>query len=297
VNAWELVGVPYTSMARSGGIAEAIRALRAAGLAERLGEFRVRDAGDLELETPSGERGPSGLLNEEALGGLVISTRNAVAAAHRRDRLPLLVGGDCPAFLGALAAMVEAERTCGLVMIDGHEDAWPPSLSETGEASDSELGIALGRITDSVPSPLDELVPLVDPRGVALLGARDATAIVEGGATSVRAEVGCFLDDGKIDANGAKQSMSIALDAVGRVPFWVHIDLDVLATEEFGSVDYPQPGGLSWSELDELVAVAFASPQFRGASIGIYNPDLDPDRSAASQVIDFVSRSVERTLH
>jgi hypothetical protein len=29
-----------------------------------------------------------------------------------------------------------------------------------------------------------------------------------------------------------------------------------------------------------------------GASIVIYNPDLDPDRSAASMVVDFVCRLV-----
>ena len=49
--AWELIGVPYTSAREPGGIANAISALRAAGLAERLGPAGVRDGGDLELNT------------------------------------------------------------------------------------------------------------------------------------------------------------------------------------------------------------------------------------------------------
>jgi arginase len=277
-------------MARPGGIARAIDVLRAAGLAERLSELDVRDAGDMALDPPNGERGPSGLLNEQALGRLVERTREVVEAAHRHGRLPLLVGGDCPVLLGALAAIADPERTHGLVMFDGHEDAWPPSLSETGEGSDSELGIALGRIRDRLPPPLDRLTPLVDPGHVALLGARDATEIVEGGATSVRDEVGRFLDDAEIRARGVEQSMSAALDASGGVAFWLHIDLDVLATEDFAAVDYPQPGGLHWSELDELVAIALAGPRCRGVSVAIYNPDLDPDRSAAAHVVDFVAR-------
>lgn len=291
---WELIGVPYTSMARPGGIATAIDVLRSAAVAERLGELGVHDRGDMELEGPSGERGPSGLLNERALGRLVVVTREKVKAAHARHRLPLLVGGDCPVLLGSLAAIAEEERTHGLVMVDGHEDAWPPALSETGEASDSELGIALGRISDHLPSPLDELTPLVDPGHVALLGPRDATAIAEGGAKSVRAEVACFLDDREVGAAGGELSMSAALDGIGDVAFWLHIDLDVLASEDFGAVDYPQPGGLRWDELDQLAGVAFASPNCRGASIVIYNPDLDPDRAAAAQVVDFVTRSIER---
>ena len=70
--------MPYTSMAQPGGIATAIDVLRGAGLAERLAALGVHDAGDIELDPPSGERGPSGLLNERALVRLVKTTRDAV---------------------------------------------------------------------------------------------------------------------------------------------------------------------------------------------------------------------------
>jgi arginase len=294
VTPWELTGVPYTSMARPGGIASAIDVLRSAGLAERLAKLGVRDAGDMQLEGPSGERGPSGLLNERALAHLVAATRARVAKARGRDRLALLVGGDCPVVLGALAAIAEEEPRHGLVMIDGHEDSWPPALSGTGEASDSELGIALGLVGDRLPPPLDALAPFVDPGHVALLGPRDATEIAEGGARSVRADVALFLDAGEVAARGGGQSMQAALEAIGGVAFWLHVDLDVLASEDFAAADYPQPGGLRWNDLDELVEVALASPHCRGASVVIYNPDLDPDRAVASKVVDFVTRSVER---
>jgi arginase len=294
VAGWELVGVPYTSMARPGGIAAAIDVLRSAGLAERLGASGVHDAGDLRLEAPSGQRGLSGLLNEQALSRLVVATRDMVRAVHGRDRVPLLVGGDCPVLLGALAAIAGDRHAHGLVMVDGHEDAWPPALSETGEASDSELGIALGTISVALPSPLDEWVPLVDPAHVALLGPRDARAIAQGGATSVRSEVACFLDDEEVASVGGDQSMTAALDAISGVAFWLHVDLDVLATADFAAVDYPQPGGLHWDDLDRLVAAAVAGTHCRGASIAIYNPDRDPDRSAAGRVVDFVTRSIER---
>ena len=287
--------MPYTSMARPGGIAEAIGALRSAGLAERLAGLGVPDTGDMELDAPSGERGPSGLLNEQALAQLVVTTRDLVSAAHGRDRSPLLVGGDCPVLLGALAAIADDEHRHGLVMVDGHEDAWPPELSETGEASDSELGIALGTISDRLPPPLDELAPLVDPDRVALLGPRDAAEIADGGAISVRPDVGFFLDDREVGAGGAAQAISAALAAIDAAPFWLHVDLDVLTTEDFAAVDYPQPAGLAWDELDQLAALALASPACRGASIVIYNPDLDPDRSCAALVVEFVVRSIERS--
>ena len=88
--------------------------------------------------------------------------------------------------------------------------------------------------------------------------------------------------------------LAAALHAIGGVAFWLHVDLDVLAAQEFAAVDHPQPGGLRWHELDQLVAAALASPDIGGASIVIYNPELDPDRSAAAAVVDFVTRSIGR---
>jgi hypothetical protein len=75
----EPIGVPYASAARPGGIATAIGVLREGSLPERLrSRGDVRDGGDLELLEGSGVRGPSGLLNKEALGRLATATREAV---------------------------------------------------------------------------------------------------------------------------------------------------------------------------------------------------------------------------
>ena len=87
--------------------------------------------------------------------------------------------------------------------------------------------------------------------------------------------------------------MTAALDAISGVAFWLHVDLDVLATADLAAVDYPQPGGLHWDDLDQLVAVALADSRCRGASIAIYNPDRDPERSAARRIVEFVTRAIE----
>jgi arginase len=283
---WELTGIPYTSAREPGGIADAIKVLRGLGLAERLGEHGVMDAGDLELLAPSGERGPSGVLNEPAFERLVDAAHIRVHEVHQRDRRPLLVGGDCPVVLGALAAL-GGER--GLVMLDGHEDAWPPPLSETGEGSDSELGIALGLFPENMPPPLDRWGALLRPSNVALLGPRDRDAIVAAGAPSIADEVAFFRDDRALRQAEPGAVMTQALDAIVAESFWLHVDLDVLATEEFSAVDYPQPGGLGWNDLEKLAATGAADPRCQGLSVAIYNPDLDPAREDAGRVVDFLA--------
>jgi arginase len=288
---FELIGVPYSSMAKPGGIANAIQVLREVELAERLAVTAdVRDAGDLRLLAGSGGRGASGLLNERALGHLVNATREAVLRCVDRGGRPVLVGGDCPVLLGALAACRDRYGVAGLLLVDGHEDAWPPQLSSTGEASDSEVAIALGRIGD-LPEPLDRLVPLLDPEAVCMLGPRDRSTIEQGGAESLAQTVALFRDDESVRAAGAEASACEAVRALAKAApvFWLHIDLDVLRTADFPAADYTQPGGLTWNELMEIAKPALAAPDCLGCSIVIYNPDLDPNRTSAARVVRFAA--------
>jgi arginase len=292
---WELTGVPYTSMKEPGGIAEAAAVLRESGLTERLGRLGVKDAGDLELLPPSGDRGPSGLLNEPALLRLVEATRERVLKARRRGRVPLLVGGDCPVLLGALAALHDAGDAPGLLMLDGHEDAWPPQSSETGEGSDSEIAIALGAVP-GLPAALERLVPLLGNDHLAYLGPRDRDEILAAGVESLRDRVAFFADAAEVSAalRAGRDPATEATGALAANSFWLHVDLDVLSSQAFAAVDYPQPGGLEWDELDRLAAAAAGSPLCSGLSVVIYNPALDPDRDDAMKVIAFLERLIKR---
>lgn len=291
---WELTGVPYTSAREPGGIAEAIGILRSCGLAERLADAGVEDAGDLELGAPAGERGGSGLLNEAALAELVEASRTRVREAHMRGSRPLLIGGDCPVLLGPLAAIRAAGDRPGLVMLDGHEDAWPPARSDTGEGSDSEIAIALGRVP-ALPAPL--AVPVLTPAAIAQLGPRDLAELEEEDVPSLRDELACFASGAEVAAAGepAEALARRAIEAIEADGFWLHVDLDVLATAEFRAVDYPQEGGIDWPTLDRLSRTAARDPRCRGASVVIYNPALDPDRSDAGRLVDYLARLADRS--
>lgn len=286
---YELVGVPYTSMAEPGGIADAIAALRAAGLAAALSAPRVRDGGDLDLPEGEGRRGRSGLLNELALGRLVSETRDAVRRSHERGRLPLLAGGDCPVLLGALAGCRDRFGSSGLLLVDGHEDAWPPLLSPTGEASDSEVGIALGLFGSRLPQPLPELVPLLAPEALAILGPRDRGELEAGGVRSLAGSAGLFRDADQVVDDPAAAA-DVAVQALGSAAssFWLHLDLDVLSTAEFAAADYLQVGGLSWDDLLDVAGRALAASDCAGCSVAIYNPDLDPEGRAARRIVAFL---------
>ena len=75
-------------------------------------------------------------------------------------------------------------------------------------------------------------------------------------------------------------------------PWWLHTDLDVLATTELAAVDYPQPGGLTWQQLSQLTSAALATQGCAGWSVCIYNPDLDPDLSGADAVVGYLIQAI-----
>jgi len=281
-----LVEVPLNSSGRHDGVARMPAALRDAGLHEALPALdRVVavDVGDLVPR-----RGPSGFLAEDGLVRAVLGTRDAVGEALAAGSVPVVVGGDCPVLLGPLAALEGEGHRPGLVFVDGHEDAWPPSLSPTGEAADSELGLALGRIPG--PAGLDGVLPVVAADDVAVLGARDAAELAAAGCPSLAGEV--RLIDG--DALAAADALGAVRDAVaaavaGTGAWWLHVDLDVLGTDALPAVDYPQPGGIGWERLAEVAAAALERPGCAGASVAIYNPDLDGG-VAAPRIAGFVAR-------
>lgn len=289
---YELYGVPYSSTGGSDGIAAASQALRECGLIARLAGL-AEDRGELSLRLRDPGRGPSGLANEPGLLELIEATEIAVAATLDRGGRALLVGGDCPVLLGALSAIQSREGSCGLLMVDGHEDAYPPLASPTGEGSDSELGMALGLFDSELRPDLVERLPKLDADATALLGPRDGAELAENGVASLSERLLLHNDRRLIDGD----ARALTAAAVERVRahserWWLHLDLDVLSTVALAAIDYPQEGGLSWGKLVEVAETALAEPGCAGLSVVIYNPDLDPDRSHARAIVGFLAEAL-----
>jgi arginase len=283
-----LIGVPTNSSGTVGGVARAPAVLRRRGLAAALaGRPGFTDAGDLALPAPQPRRGPSGLLAEDALIIMIGRVREAVSAARRGGRFPLLVGGDCPVILGALAALHAEHDQPGLLFVDGHEDAWPPRTSPTGEAADCELGLALRLFDADLDPRLRTALPRIRAANVIAVGPRDGGELAAAGVPTLAGRLRVLIRPAELTADGCPAAVA-SLPA----PWWLHTDLDVLATSALAAVDYPQPGGLTWQQLSHLTSAALAAAGCAGWSVCIYNPDLDPDRTGADDIISYLTQAI-----
>jgi arginase len=286
-----LLGVPTNSAGTIDGVARGPLVLREAGLVDALlRHAKVHDYGDVTLPDPSPTReSRSHVIDPDGLDALVAGVREAVAPILDNGHLPLVVGGDCPLLLGCLAASRAADRG-GLLFVDGHEDAYLPMQSSTGEAADMELAFALGMADASWSPELAALLPLVAPRDVRVLGARDAESLRAQGVASLRDRV-ALVDGDRLAADPA--GSAVAACASLPDPWWFHLDLDVLSTRALPAIDYPQPGGLGWDEL-AVVATTALSAGPRGWDVTIYNPDLDPTRVHARRIVRFIGSVIEQ---
>jgi arginase len=261
--------------------------LRERGLVAALASCAgVTDAGDLALPAPRLGRGPSGLLAEDALIAMIGRVGEAISAARRSGRFPLLIGGDCPVILGALAALQAEQDRPGLLFVDGHEDAWPPRLSPTGEAADCELGLALGLFEADLAPGLRGVLPRIRAGDVVAVGPRDVDELAAAGVPTLAGQLRALIRPAEFPASGGAAAVGLP------VPWWLHTDLDVLATTELAAVDYPQPGGLTWSQLSDITSAALAAEGCAGWSVCIYNPDLDPGREGADDIISYLSQAI-----
>lgn len=279
-----VIYVPFNAAGVATGVAGMPQAIHSAGVEERMpGPVSSRW---ITTDAMVPTRGPSALLAEDALTSMVSDTAAALNDAWRDGQVTLVVAGDCPVLLAPLIA-AQASGGAGLVFIDGHEDAWDPEVSPTGEAADCEIGLALGLFQG--PAGLAGL-PCLRPEHLVVLGPRDQAEIADAGQPSIRDRVAHYRSGAQLAAEQSYDEITeLVTTASARAPagWWCHVDLDVLATASLSAVDYPQPGGLTWTQLERLTTACLSVPGCLGASVVIYNPDLDGGH-AAERIADYI---------
>jgi arginase len=151
-----------------------------------------------------------------------------------------------------------------------------------------ELGLVTGRCPELLT--VDEsLRPLVRDEDVVVVGFRDAELAAAEGSRPLSPTIKA-LDLTAVRARGAEGTARAVADHLSADRFWIHFDVDVLHDALMPAVDYRQPDGLSWSELEPILDAALGSGRAMGLELTIFNPDLDPDGVIGDALSTHLSR-------
>jgi arginase len=273
------------------GVQRLPEALESAGLAEAIG---ARHAATVVPPPYDPRRDPStGLLNPTSLRTYSCELADATTEVLEAGDTPIVLGGDCSILLGTMLALRRRGRY-GLLFIDGHADFYQPEAEPNGEAASMDLALATGR-GPSIVTDLEGRGPLVLDGDVVQFGRRDADEASEAGSQRIEDTGITMIDLATVRERGIGRAADHAVAHLVRPElegFWVHLDCDVLDDAIMPAVDYRQPGGLQWDELETVLSTAVESGHVVGIEVTIFNPLLDRDGSIASALVRCLGRAL-----
>jgi arginase len=271
-------------------------AIRYADLEERLQSlgFTVRDHGNVETAVPEATA-----LRDERARFLpeIKATCERIAAKVVEEAeagaIPLVLGGDHSVALGTLGGLASTYGPGGVLWIDAHTDMNTPETSPSGNVHGMGLAAALGIAGPGFESGSWPL-PAVDPRRVALLGARE---LDEGERRVVRESDVRIFSMSEIDRIGIERATHEALDRVGG-PGFVHVslDMDALDPELAPGVGTPVRGGLTYREAHLALELAAESGLVRSLEVVEVNPILDRENTTALTAVELVASALGKTI-
>ncbi len=272
-----IVGVPTSAAAFAPGQEQAPRALRDAGLLDRLRErgAEVRDHGDRAVWRWRPDRGRPRAQNLEAIVEIVRDTARRVGEAATGGETTLVLGGDCTVGIGSVAGHVASAERVGLVYFDTHADLNVPASVREGAMDWMGMAHMLG-VAGAQPelSEAGPRTPLLAPEDVVLFawGPGQATAF-ERDAIDELGVSAIPVDEVAADPEGAAAR---ALDHLEPrcERLVVHFDVDVIDfTDVPLSENWGRNEGLPFVTALRALRALLSSPRLAGLTITELNPD------------------------
>ncbi len=238
----------------------------------------------------------TGVPSPKEVGDWLLKLGASVEREIRRQRFPVVLGGDCTVLLGS---MLGAKRTGagGLLFIDGHTDYSIPGVREgawDAETASMDLALVTGKGKPDNLAKLDPAGPLVREESTAVFGFRDDEQVAKfGGGDPRSAGILCLsLSDVRYQGFGTASAAALTRAQASGKLFWIHLDLDVLDDAVMPANDHRLADGLSIGEVVALVRRAVATDRAAGINVTIFNPDLDWDGSITRRIVDMLAAAL-----
>lgn len=186
---------------------------------------------------------------------------------------PLVLSGDCPTTRAAVAGLQRRHHDLAVLWLDAHGDFNTPAISTSGYLG----GMALAMLTGRTPGLFDDTLGLrpIPDTSVVLADARDLDPAERDALSASHVH--------RVPADPA--AVAAALDRLGPVPVYLHLDIDVIHGAELPGARFPSGPGPSLAQIEDCLAAACATATITAAYLACaWLPDHVNDHATRTTI-------------
>ncbi len=284
----DVIGVPIDLGADRRGVDMGPSAIRYAHLQQKLESlgYTVQDEGNVEVPIAEMCRITNPKLKYiDCIVPMSRRVAGAVATSVQGGRFPLVLGGDHSLSIGSVRGAARNKKI-GVIWIDAHGDFNTAETTPSGNIHGMSLAALAGLGDQSLTQLWDEQIPVIDPKRIAVIGARD----LDPGEKSNLQEAGAMvMSMEQIDRYGMVTVVEKAIERASRDTdgIYVSLDLDALDPRHAPGVGTPVPAGLTQREAHLACELIAETGRLVGMDLVEVNPILDIQNQTALLAVDF----------
>lgn len=293
----DIIGVPIDLGADRRGVDMGPSAIRYAHLQPKLESlgYTVNDEGNVEV--PIAEMCSITNPKLKYIDCIIPMSRRvsgAVSTSMQAGNFPLVLGGDHSLSIGSVRGAARG-RKIGVIWVDAHGDFNTAETTPSGNIHGMSLAILAGLGDKNLVQLWDEPVPVIDPKKIAIVGARD---LDEGEKVNLQNAGAMVMSMEQIDRYGMVAALEKAIERVSRDVdgIYLSLDLDSLDPEHAPGVGTPVPAGLTQREAHLACEMISETGKLIGMDLVEVNPILDVQNRTASLAVDFALTSLGRRI-
>jgi arginase len=293
----DIIGVPIDLGADRRGVDMGPSAMRYALLQqglEKLG-YTVEDKGNVEV--PIAEMcaiTDSKLKYIDCIVPMARRVAGVVATSVQSGNLPVVLGGDHSLSLGSIRGAAKHKKI-GVLWVDAHADFNTPETTPSGNIHGMPLAALCGLGDQQLIQLWDETVPVVDPKNVTVIGARD---LDEGEKRNLRQAGVMVMSMEQVDRLGLVASMDKALERVSKDSDGIYLsfDMDVMDPRHAPGVGTPVTGGLTYREAHLICELVAETGMLVGMDVVEVNSILDIQNQTALLAVEFILSALGKRI-
>jgi arginase len=261
---------------------------------EKLG-YAVEDKGNVEV--PIAEMcaiTDSKLKYIDCIVPMARRVAGAVATSVQNGHLPVVLGGDHSLSLGSIRGAAKHKKI-GVLWVDAHADFNTPETTPSGNIHGMPLAALCGFGDRQLVQLWDEPFPVVDPKIVAIIGARD---LDEGEKRNLHQAGVMVMSIEQVDRLGLVASMDKALERISQDVDGIYLsfDMDVMDPRHAPGVGTPVTGGLTYREAHLVCELVAETGTLIGMDVVEVNSILDVQNRTALLAVEFILSALGKRI-